>query len=116
MGSLFYVAPEILDRTLYHGTKVDVWSMGVCLFALIYSEFPFKIPKSSCHPGAGGSESFPLLVYRNNMNANIDFSYDIPISAQCKDLLSQMLTVKYANRISSEQLLLHPWLVSMKIQ
>ena len=36
-GTPSYMAPEIVRRTEYEGKPVDMWSMGVLLYALLYS-------------------------------------------------------------------------------
>lgn len=42
VGSLSYCAPEVLAGITYNGFKSDLWSMGVCLVAMICGFFPFK--------------------------------------------------------------------------
>ena len=42
-GSMSYAAPEIQAGFLYFGEEVDSWSLGVCLFALFFAFFPFKV-------------------------------------------------------------------------
>lgn len=40
-GSLNYAAPEIIAKTSYEGTAVDVWSCGVILFTMLAGSLPF---------------------------------------------------------------------------
>ena len=40
-GSPSYAAPEIVSRKLYEGPAVDVWSLGVVLFAMLAGYLPF---------------------------------------------------------------------------
>ena len=40
-GTICYSAPEMLRGEKYAGEKVDVWSLGIILFALLAGELPF---------------------------------------------------------------------------
>ncbi|EGW29887.1 serine/threonine kinase [Spathaspora passalidarum NRRL Y-27907] len=42
VGSEIYLAPETYTSIKYHGTKVDVWSVGIILFYLWNRKFPWK--------------------------------------------------------------------------
>jgi serine/threonine protein kinase len=37
-GSLNYVAPEIVIGGMYDGRLADMWSLGVCIFAIVYGK------------------------------------------------------------------------------
>eukprot|EP00826_Nyctotherus_ovalis_P063202 TRINITY_DN9248_c0_g2_i1.p1 TRINITY_DN9248_c0_g2~~TRINITY_DN9248_c0_g2_i1.p1 ORF type:complete len:376 (+),score=75.05 TRINITY_DN9248_c0_g2_i1:265-1392(+) len=41
-GTALYVAPEIVSRKSYWGPPVDVWSLGVILYAMLSGRFPFR--------------------------------------------------------------------------
>jgi 5'-AMP-activated protein kinase catalytic alpha subunit len=43
-GSPSYAAPEIVARKQYEGPPVDVWSLGVVLFAMLAGFLPFHSP------------------------------------------------------------------------
>mmetsp|Transcript_18110 Transcript_18110/g.51079 ORF Transcript_18110/g.51079 Transcript_18110/m.51079 type:complete len:282 (-) Transcript_18110:14-859(-) len=40
-GTLMYLAPEIFLGKQYQGPPVDVWAMGVILYAMVTGRFPF---------------------------------------------------------------------------
>ena len=40
-GSRPYMAPEIIVKLKYDGKKVDIFSLGVILFAIVVGKYPF---------------------------------------------------------------------------
>jgi serine/threonine protein kinase len=46
-GTAPYMAPEMLTPTKEgYGTAVDLWSMGVAAYLMLFGEFPYRPPKS----------------------------------------------------------------------
>jgi serine/threonine protein kinase len=41
-GTPAYIAPEIVQDRGYKGFPVDIWSAGICLFAMLYGNVPIK--------------------------------------------------------------------------
>lgn len=41
-GTPAYIAPEIVRELGYKGYPVDIWSAGICLYAILYGNVPFK--------------------------------------------------------------------------
>ena len=46
-GSPCYAAPEMIAGERYHGSKVDVWSCGVILYAMVCGFLPFEDPDTA---------------------------------------------------------------------
>lgn len=46
-GTPAYIAPEIVLEHGYLGQLADIWSCGVCLFAMVYGVVPFKTTEFS---------------------------------------------------------------------
>lgn len=40
-GTTAYMAPEMLKNDKYSGFAVDIWSLGIVLYAMVYGELPF---------------------------------------------------------------------------
>eukprot|EP00271_Cylindrocystis_brebissonii_P017886 TRINITY_DN4861_c0_g1_i1.p1 TRINITY_DN4861_c0_g1~~TRINITY_DN4861_c0_g1_i1.p1 ORF type:complete len:682 (+),score=69.52 TRINITY_DN4861_c0_g1_i1:370-2415(+) len=98
-GSPTYVAPEIL-RGLPYGTEVDMWSLGVTLFAALSGRMPFpRMPTEELLANAPITEpEYP------------DFAWD-NVSPEAKDLCQSVLQVNPFMRASAEQFLQHPWIL-----
>jgi 5'-AMP-activated protein kinase catalytic alpha subunit len=93
-GSPSYAAPEIVSRRQYTPTPVDVWSFGVVLYAMMCGYFPFQ--------GANSQELCRKIVKGK---------FDLPswVPEPCKELIRAMLTVDPMQRITMENVALHPW-------
>lgn len=99
-GTPSYMAPEIVRRSEYEGKPVDIWSMGILLYALLCGCFPFR------------AKAYPDLYRRI---ARGTFPIPEELSAPVKDLLRQLLTVDAEARITAPMILRHPWLQSQLI-
>jgi len=94
-GSPCYAAPEMIAGKSYDGTKSDVWSLGVVLFALVAGYLPFE------------DKDTPKL-YQKILSAN----YRCPayVSEQAKDLISKILATNPLERLTISQILEQPWM------
>ena len=77
-GSPCYAAPEMIAGKKYIADRIDIWSCGVVLFAMLSGYLPFEDPDTA-------------ILYRKIMNAE----YVTPnfMSAEAKDFLKGILTV-----------------------
>ena len=89
------MAPEIVRRAEYEGKPVDMWSMGILLYALLCGCFPFR------------AKAYPDLYRRL---ARGTFPMPEELSAPVKDLVKQLLNIDAATRISAHSALRHSWL------
>nr|XP_006811871.1 PREDICTED: SNF1-like protein kinase ssp2-like [Saccoglossus kowalevskii] len=95
-GSPAYAAPEIFSNATY-GPAVDVWSIGVNMYAMLTGELPFKVePPSSI----------------SKLHSCILQGCRIPhtLTKDCKDLLGKMLTLSETSRITLREIMKHPWM------
>ncbi|KAG5008764.1 hypothetical protein AAZX31_07G022200 [Glycine max] len=93
-GTPAYVAPEVLKKKGYDGSKADLWSCGVILFALLCGYLPFQ------------GENV-MRIYRKAFRAE----YEFPewISPQAKNLISNLLVADPGKRYSIPDIMRDPW-------
>ena len=107
-GSEEYTAPEIILGSPYDGRKVDVWALGVILFALLTGELPFNIepgekPKSMYHRIARGEFKFPGDRKDKPETAR-------RVATDAKDLIRCMIKQNASKRYFPADVLKHPWM------
>lgn len=97
-GSIHYAAPEVFERR-YDGTKIDVWSLGVILYVMLTGATPFNYDPDGEHTD--------MNIWWKMLKAA---KYPLPdeLSAEAKDLISQMLQPEPRKRISLEKIWQHP--------
>ncbi|XP_051132844.1 serine/threonine-protein kinase PEPKR2-like [Andrographis paniculata] len=97
VGSPAYVAPEVLVGN--YSEKVDIWSAGVLLHALLVGVLPFR----------GNSLE---TMFEAIKEEKLDFSSGIweSVSRPACDLLSKMLTRDVSTRFTANEVLKHPWI------
>jgi serine/threonine-protein kinase HSL1, negative regulator of Swe1 kinase len=97
-GSPHYAAPELVERKKhgYVGATVDVWSIGVILYACLCASLPFD------------DRDMTKLLLKAKRGV-----YDEPknLSSGSKDLLRRMLTPDPDYRITISQIWKHPLIV-----
>ena len=94
-GTPAYIAPEILKYCGYEGFAVDVWSAGVALYAMLSGTVPFK---------ANNMKDLHKLILKGNYNKISE------ISDEASHLINSILEVDPKKRITTEQILVHPWM------
>lgn len=64
-GTPNYLAPEVLSNKTGHSFEVDIWSLGVVLYALLIGKPPFETPevKMTYEKIRKGLYSFPESIF-----------------------------------------------------
>ena len=99
VGTLFYMAPELLEQS--YDKKIDVWSLGVILYAMLSGSVPF-IGKTT--------EEIRTSI----MHSPLTFTLGCwtGVTEEAKFLIRKMLEKKPENRYSIEQVFNDEWLQS----
>uniref|UniRef100_A0A3Q0R8Q3 non-specific serine/threonine protein kinase n=1 Tax=Amphilophus citrinellus TaxID=61819 RepID=A0A3Q0R8Q3_AMPCI len=86
-GTLEYCSPEVLQGNPYEGPELEMWSLGVLLYTLLFSENPF-------------CDIFYSLVIK----------LFLCILSELDDVLHGLLDPEPTQRMTLDQLLLQPWI------
>ena len=93
-----YVSPEKIrcqqGGQSYSGRAADMWSTGIMLYTLLVGRYPFH-------------EAKPTAIFRKISCGD----YRVPdmVSARAKCLIHSLLRKKPVERLTTEQVLQHPW-------
>uniref|UniRef100_A0A1J3JSI5 non-specific serine/threonine protein kinase n=1 Tax=Noccaea caerulescens TaxID=107243 RepID=A0A1J3JSI5_NOCCA len=93
-GTPAYVAPEVINRKGYDGTKADIWSCGVVLFVLLAGYLPFH-------------DSNLMEMYRKIGKA--DFKTPSWFAPEVRRLLCKMLDPNPETRITIARIRESSW-------
>lgn len=89
-GTTEYCSPEVLAGNKYQGPELEVWSLGVTLFVLMFFENPF-------------------LDMEDTLRADLMIPQDV--SCQLEGLLLRMLDKDPKTRLTMKELLEHDWII-----
>jgi MAP kinase interacting serine/threonine kinase len=128
VGSLEYMAPEVVqtfliddyddeddEEEISYNKKCDLWSLGVIMYILLCGYAPFS---GNCGLDCGWERGESCMECQELLFSSIKEGKLIfpeqhwaTISPQAKDLIEQLLVKDSALRLSSEQVLGHPWIL-----
>ena len=93
-GSPCYAAPEMIAGNKYSGSRVDLWSAGVILFAMVSGYLPFEDPNTA-------------ELYKKILNCE----YEAPewVSEPARDMLRCILNTDPDTRFTILKIKKHPW-------
>lgn len=95
-GSPLYASPEIVQGVKYVGPEVDIWSLGVILFAMLTGTLPFE-------------DELLKGLYAKICAGN----YQVPayLSQEARDLIKMMLTVDPKQRATMKDIKFSAWVM-----
>ena len=104
-GTFRFVPPEILEGNFESNTKIDIWSLGLILYRMIFGKFPFEGKNNEEIGWKILNEKIDFDVFYNNNNKR----KKIFCSREIKDLLNGMLEKNYLLRIDDDCDLFEKW-------
>ena len=104
-GTLSFLAPEVFAGTANAGPPLDVWAMGVILFALLCGRLPFE------GPDLRGTKRPRDAVIQSRISKG-QYKIEESLSPEAKDLVRRLLRVDPAVRSSVPEIFSHVWLRS----
>ncbi|XP_010275777.1 PREDICTED: CBL-interacting serine/threonine-protein kinase 25-like [Nelumbo nucifera] len=93
-GTPAYVAPEILRKKGYDGSKADLWSCGVILYVLLAGFLPFR-------------DENIMKMYGKVFRA--EYEFPAWFSYEAKRLISRLLVADPNKRITIPEIMQLPW-------
>ena len=105
-GTPTAMAPEMNGKNQYD-KKVDIWSLGILLYKLLYGKNPFD-PNNGKPENENATE-----IRRRSCTEKLKFpSYSVSVSEEARDLLKKMLEKDPTRRIDLNKIRQHPYLTS----
>lgn len=98
-GSPIYAPPEIILEKEYLGPGVDVWSMGVILYALVNGQLPWRLGKNG-----------RIIDIDKLLAGQFECSASANLSKGVKDLMNKMIVADPKQRATLADVRSHTWI------
>mmetsp|Transcript_54854 Transcript_54854/g.117743 ORF Transcript_54854/g.117743 Transcript_54854/m.117743 type:complete len:353 (+) Transcript_54854:1-1059(+) len=113
-GTKSYTPPEVLAGMPYDGFLVDVWSLGVCLFAMCAGFFPLEVARSC------DWRFQRLYVAQQEGRSTVHTIFGFyeracPFSADLVELLDGMLQINPRRRMTMREVASATWFLPMSM-
>ena len=98
-GSPCYASPEMILGKDYDGFRIDIWSSGIILYAMLCGYLPFE---------EGENDINNDLLFKNIVECKVDYPEE-NIGPIAKDLLEKIIVRDPLKRITIKQIKNHPF-------
>ncbi|CAE7234098.1 CPK2 [Symbiodinium pilosum] len=107
LGTRFFVAPEVIDKSIPYGCKCDCWSLGVMLYIILTDEHP-------CSPDAHKLETAALFGKILTGRVRSRPLQEADVDHDAAELLYALLEKNPDARMDAQGALRSPWLANIQ--
>eukprot|EP01132_Coremiostelium_polycephalum_P005320 gene5320-6625_t len=98
-GSPVYAPPEILLEKKYVGTEVDIWSIGIILYAMVTGQLPWSL-----------TDGVQVEGLDRLLKGEFKYPPNVILSNDVKDLINRMIIANPNDRAKLSEIKSHPWI------
>ena len=98
-GSPCYASPEMISGKKYDGFLIDIWALGITLFAMMCGYLPFE-------------DEYNDELYKKILQCNLNFPKHL--SKCAKDIMKKILVTDPKKRINIQEIKEHPFYLNGK--
>ncbi len=98
-GSPSYASPEMVSGKKYNGFKIDIWSSGIVLYAMLCGFLPFEDKDNE-------------ILFKKIRKCKLEFPHHISLIS--KDLIKKILVTNPDKRIGIKDIKKHPFFLKGK--
>eukprot|EP00754_Rhynchopus_humris_P044948 Rhum_TRINITY_DN450_c0_g1::Rhum_TRINITY_DN450_c0_g1_i1::g.1270::m.1270/K06631/PLK1; polo-like kinase 1 len=95
-GTPNYIAPEILESGHTHSFEVDVWTVGIIMYAMLCGKPPFQTHDVK-------------MTYGKIKRCSYTFPSNVAISSEARSLIQRILQVSPGLRPTVREMMADPW-------
>lgn len=109
LGTLYYTAPEILEKKKYDGVKADIYSLGILLFILVTGKRIFIEARKT-------DGLYKFIISKNYKDFNLKIkSIFTNLSDEFLDLFEKMIKYNPKERANYDEVKNHKWLKNIEM-
>ena len=102
VGKAAYKSPEIVQKKCFDAKANDIWTMGICLFMILFGGVPFI-------KASNNEQSFKHIMNGNLFNVLKIWNKQYYVTEEMLDLMNKFFQFEN-QRITLKQIMKHSWL------